>query len=155
MITATPAQIDRREGGEHALSVRAMIYLTIAVATAAAATVPSLARLRSNPHNWRDFVILTVAAATAQLFVVTTTRNQSMHAALVFAIPATLVLPPGLIALMAVAMHVPEWLKERYPWFIQIFNISNWVVSALAAWLTAHVILHAGLVRDGQARHAI
>ncbi len=30
--------------------------------------------------------------------------------------------------------HVPEWLRQRYPWFIQTFNIANVVLSGLAAW---------------------
>jgi diguanylate cyclase (GGDEF)-like protein len=29
---------------------------------------------------------------------------------------------------------VPEWLRQRYPWFIQSFNIANVVLSGLAAW---------------------
>ena len=36
---------------------------------------------------------------------------------------ALLLLPVGLVALLAVVQHVPEWLKMRYPWYIQTFNI--------------------------------
>ena len=35
--------------------------------------------------------------------------------------------------LVVVVQHIPEWLKERYPWYIQTFNISNYALSALAA----------------------
>ena len=32
---------------------------------------------------------------------------------------------------MAVVQHVPEWLKVRYPWFIQSFNIGNHTSTSL------------------------
>jgi diguanylate cyclase (GGDEF)-like protein len=39
---------------------------------------------------------------------------------------------------------VPEWLRQRYPWFIQGFNIANVVLSGLAAWS-----VRAAFARDG------
>src|SRR5437764_15005012 len=110
MITAIPARVERREEGANRLPISAMIFLVIVAATAAASGMASLTRFHPGAHNWRDFVILTTAAAASQLFVVNTTRNQSMHAALVFLIPAALFLPPGLIVLMGIATHIPEWL---------------------------------------------
>ena len=155
MITALPAHVEFRDEEASRLPLKAVVYLTLIAAATAAATVPAIARLHTGSNSWRDFLILTASAAVAQLFVVTTTRNQSMHAALVFAVPAALMLPPALIVLMAIAIHIPEWLKERYPWFIQTFNACNWVITALAAWLTAHVLLHAGLVHGNGARYAV
>jgi diguanylate cyclase (GGDEF)-like protein len=43
-----------------------------------------------------------------------------------------------------VLQHVPEWLRQRYPWFIQGFNIANVVLSGLAAWS-----VRAAFARDG------
>src|SRR5256885_1210338 len=55
--------------------------------------------------------------------------------------------PPGggLVGLVAVVQHVPDWLKRRYPWYIQLFNVSNYTVDALAAWAVAHVVLTTSL----------
>jgi putative nucleotidyltransferase with HDIG domain len=39
--------------------------------------------------------------------------------------------------LLVVVHCLPDWLKQRYPWYIQAFNISNYVVAGLAAWATA------------------
>jgi diguanylate cyclase (GGDEF)-like protein/putative nucleotidyltransferase with HDIG domain len=147
MITVMPApQVDYNSPPERSrLSSHALVYLMLVAATAAVATIAAFARMQPPTTKiWWDFAILVTGAAFAQLFVVTTTRNQSMHAALVFAIPATMVLPPGLIVLMAAAIHIPEWLKARYPWFIQTFNICNWMLSALAAWAIGHAILSLG-----------
>ena len=56
-------------------------------------------------------------------------------------LPTVFLLPPELIALMPIAMHLPEWLKVRYPWFMQSFNIANHTVDIFAAWAVAHLIL--------------
>ena len=45
-----------------------------------------------------------------------------------------MLLPPELVVVVCVVQHVPEWLRQRYPWFIQSFNIANAVLSGLAAW---------------------
>jgi putative nucleotidyltransferase with HDIG domain len=35
---------------------------------------------------------------------------------------------------------VPDWLKQRYPWYIQTFNIANYALAGVAAWAVAQVI---------------
>jgi diguanylate cyclase (GGDEF)-like protein len=155
MNTAIPSRVERYEDEIHRLPPAPMVYLTVVAAAAVAAALPAFAGFQTGRHDWRDFVIFTIAAAIAQVFKVETTRNQSMHAALVFAIPAALLLPPGLVVLLAITIHIPEWLKERYEWFIQTFNISNWLLSALAAWGAAHIILHSGLIHDSGGRYAL
>jgi diguanylate cyclase (GGDEF)-like protein/putative nucleotidyltransferase with HDIG domain len=131
------------------------VFLTVIAGAAAVTVLSAFTRFHTGSHSWRDFAILTIAAAIAQIFKVETTRNQSMHAALVFAVPAVLLLPPALVALLAITIHIPEWLKERYPWFIQIFNISNWLLSALAAWGTAYAVMHSGLIHQAGGRYAL
>ena len=56
------------------------------------------------------------------------------HTSVVFLVAAALLLPPELIVLIPLVQTIPEWLKERYPWPIQVFNISNYTLDALAAW---------------------
>jgi diguanylate cyclase (GGDEF)-like protein len=56
-----------------------------------------------------------------------------------------LVLPPELVVVVCVLQHVPEWLRQRYPWFIQGFNIANVVLSGLAAWSVRAVFAHDGV----------
>src|SRR5438477_5391143 len=61
--------------------------------------------------------------------------------------PAALILPPELLALVAVVQMVPEWLKMRYRWYLQTFNIFDYLLSAMAAWCVGRVVLleHAGI----------
>jgi hypothetical protein len=87
------------------------------------------------------------------MFVVITPRNQSYHMTIVFLVPAALLLPPELLPLIAVVQHVPEWVKLRYPWYIQSFNIANYALDLLAAWATAQVLLDASwLIGDESVR---
>src|SRR5947199_5304198 len=129
--------------GDTKLPVRATIYFFVIAAFAAAAALPLLAQLRVDTHGWITFIILGSAAAFAQLFVVRTPRNQSYHTTIVFLIPAVMLLPPELVALMGLVQHVPEWLKNRNAWYSQTFNICNYTLALLSTWAGFHAILGA------------
>ena len=59
-----------------------------------------------------------------------------------------MLLPPELVALMGLIQHIPEWLKNRSAWYIQIFNICNWTLAILAAYASFHGILQLGSGSD-------
>jgi diguanylate cyclase (GGDEF)-like protein len=87
--------------------------------------------------QWQEFALLVVGAAVAHYFVVHTQNNQVFHVGMAFTVAAALALPLRLIVLMCVVQHLSDWAKERYAWYIQAFNISNYVLAALAAHETA------------------
>ena len=122
------------------------------VAAAVAATMPFVARLDADTPGWTTFAILAVCVAVAQIFVVVTPANQSYHTTGVFLLPAALLLPPELVALIAFVQHVPDWLKRRLPFHIQAFNIANYTLATLAAWAVAHVILGSSAFGTTRAR---
>lgn len=130
-MTTTTTSTHRRSG----LPLAAQLYLA-AVWTVAAAACAWTARSSAppTPSEWRLAVLLAAGAAIAQLFVVVTPGNQSYHMTPVLVVAAAILLPPPLIVLVAVFQHVPEWLKERYPWYIQTFNIANYTLSGLATY---------------------
>jgi diguanylate cyclase (GGDEF)-like protein/putative nucleotidyltransferase with HDIG domain len=128
---------------ENRLSLGAKAYLIAVAALTAAIAVPQLVALAPSREDWVEFVLLASAAAVAQLFVVKTPRDQSYHTSIVFVMPAVFLLPLELVVLMAAVQHVPEWLKVRYPWFIQSFNICNHTINLVAAWATAQAVLDA------------
>src|SRR4029077_68299 len=114
------------------LATRAAVYFFVVAAVATAVSLPLLSRLSPHTPGWTTFVVLGSIAAVAQLFVVRTPRNQSYHTTIVFLIPAAMLLQPELVALMRLIQHIPEWLKNRSAWYIQIFNICNWTLAILA-----------------------
>ena len=144
-MSAVPADIslDDMAGEQRSdsqLPRRAALYFWLVVAAAVASTTPFLAKLGPTTHSWPTFVILGAAVAVAQIFVVVTPANQSYHTTGVFLVAAALLLPPELVALMALVQHVPDWLKRRLPFHIQTFNIANYTLAAMGAWGTAHLI---------------
>lgn len=127
----------------------------IAVSVAAVlVTAPFVVHLPSG-SDWLSFLALGAAAALAQLFVVRTPRDQSYHTAIVFLVPAALILPPGLVALVALAQHIPEWLNVRYRWYIQTFNIANWTLALMAASGAAHVVMISDVTEYSALRTAL
>ncbi len=107
---------------------------------------PFLPRLDQQRGGWLTFLILATSAAVAQLFLVRTGKNQSYQTSIVFLIPAALLLPPELVALVPVVQHMPDWLKNRTAWYIQIFNISNFTLAILAAYGGAHLVFRLALL---------
>jgi diguanylate cyclase (GGDEF)-like protein/putative nucleotidyltransferase with HDIG domain len=146
---------DQGSGPNERLPRNARIYFVLVAITAGAVTIPFLGRLQST-HHWTAFLILASAAATARLFVVRTPADQAYHTDIVFLIPAALILPPELLVLVAVVQMLPEWLKMRYRWYLQTFNIFDYLLSAMAAWGVGRVVLleHAG-ISDGALRLSI
>ena len=128
LTEATPSR--RRSG----LTFRAELYLLSMYAAALFACAYALSVSPPiDQADWRLAVLLGAGAAFAQLFVVLTPRNQSYHMTPVLVVAAAILLPPPLVLFVAIVQHIPEWLRERYQWFIQTFNIANYALSGLAA----------------------
>jgi diguanylate cyclase (GGDEF)-like protein/putative nucleotidyltransferase with HDIG domain len=129
----------------------------VAVGIAAVATaLPFLLRLDTQRSGWTTFGILAFGAAASHTYTVRTSRDTAFHTSWVFLIPSALLLPPDLVALFGVVMHLPEWLKERYAWYIQSFNICNYTLGNLATWGAAKLMLDAnGLVPDEHLRWSL
>jgi diguanylate cyclase (GGDEF)-like protein/putative nucleotidyltransferase with HDIG domain len=127
------------------------LYGIAIAAVALAIAAPLVVRLNPHTGGWVNFALIAAGAAIAQLFVVRhAQRNQSYHAHAVFLIPAILLLPPELLVLVAIIQHVPEWLKERYAWYIQTFNMCVFTVTNLATWAVVDKILHASSLIPNQ-----
>jgi len=112
----------------------ARLYVAGVMGAAAAAILASaLLGPWSNPRDWAAWLALSLAAALAQLLVVRTEKNQSYHLTITFVVASALVLPPGMVALLVLVQHGPEWVREKYTWYIAGFNIANYVLDALLA----------------------
>ncbi|OLD99934.1 MAG: hypothetical protein AUG91_05645 [Actinobacteria bacterium 13_1_20CM_4_69_9] len=152
--TDIPVVAEPGSGRSETLPRNARLYFLLVAGATVAATLPFMARLQDT-HHWFAFLILSSAAATAQLLRVQTPRDQAYHAAIVFLIAAAFLLPPELVALMGIVQHIPEWLKIRYRWYLQTFNICNYVLAAMAVWFLAHHILRWSAIQDHTLRLAV
>jgi diguanylate cyclase (GGDEF)-like protein/putative nucleotidyltransferase with HDIG domain len=163
-MSAVPSEINfrrepgSRDGRESHLSPSAIAYLVLMGIAASAAALPFGPRLQHEHslRTWGTFLLLASGAALAQVLLVKTPRNQSYHATNVFLLPAILLLPPELVVLVAIVQHVPAWLKNRTAWYIESFNICNYVLATLAAWGGARVVLRGDeLISNGDLRFAL
>ena len=128
-----------RPSADSGLSLPARLFLALTIGGAVAVTLPFLGRL---PHarDWAIFGVLVSAASLAQLFPARTPRDQTYATGVIFLAAGALLLPPELIPLMAAIPHVPEWLRVRYRWYLQTFNICNWTLALLAGYGVAQAV---------------
>jgi diguanylate cyclase (GGDEF)-like protein len=135
----------------------ASLYLACVFAVTVAATAPFFQNLAAGKPvtEWTAFVVLGIGAAISQIFVVRAGPNRSYHTSVLFLVAAALLLPPELIVLIGIVQNVPEWLKERYTWYIQSFNICNYTLSTLAAWGAFRLICPEGVFESSPAAFAI
>ena len=118
----------------------------VAFAAVIAAALAIFGESSSTPEWWA-FAVLLPLAAVAPLFRVPVGRNHSLHAGPAFVVAGALVLPPLLVVCLVVAVHIPLAIRNPYPWYIQTFNIANFTLSGLAAWLAVDAIGQEGELR--------
>jgi diguanylate cyclase (GGDEF)-like protein/putative nucleotidyltransferase with HDIG domain len=130
------------------LPVRAIVYLVFVVVGTVLVTSPFFAVLFQGEltESWTRFVILGTAAAVFQIFPVRSpARNQIYHTSIVFLCAAALLLPPEQLVLIGILVCLPEWLRERRAWYIQLFNMCNYTLDTIAAWAAATLVLNANV----------
>jgi putative nucleotidyltransferase with HDIG domain len=88
--------------------------------------------------DWDRFALLVALASVSQLLSFHLNRRRVFHTGIAFAVAAALLLPPELIIVLCICQHLPEWLRQRYPWYIQTFNMANYAIAGVAAWAAAH-----------------
>ena len=91
------------------------------------------------------FALLTLLATVSQLFMVDAPNRHSYHATPAFLLAGAFILDPVLLVPMVVLALIPEWVKYRYPWYIQTFNIATYLVNVMAAWAALHLVAPNGL----------
>jgi len=118
----------------------ATAFLAAVVLATTAAALPALLALGTDGGDLATFGLLAGAAAVAQMLLVETGKNYGFPIAVAFVVAGVLLLPVGLVALLGIAMHAPDLVLRRYPWYIRSFNTGNYTLDALAAWAAARAI---------------
>jgi putative nucleotidyltransferase with HDIG domain len=127
-----------------ALTPAAWLVWFATVLPAALILVAALPALPGDGH-WFRFGLLTAAASLAQLGSVRLSRNRVFHPAIMFVLAAVLLLSPEQVVLMCLIQHLGEWLRNRYAWYIQPFNIANYVLAVAASALLFDRLLAEGV----------
>jgi putative nucleotidyltransferase with HDIG domain len=120
------------------LTLAAWLYWLAIVAPAALGIL--LAAAHVHAVDWRRFATLALLASVSQLLSFHLNRRRVFHPAILFIVAGALLLPPELMILLVVMHCLPDWFKQRYPWYIQTFNIANYVTAGVAAWAAGQMI---------------
>jgi len=154
-VIQLPTHSALAEGKRDDFPPRAKAFMALVALLAVGVAVPPVLNLDTQTGGWRTFLVVVVAASLAQLFVVTTTRNQIYHTTAIFYVAGALLLPPEFVALLALVSHIPDWLKTRYPWYIQTFNILTFTVAVMATWGAVHLFSNHSPVGDARLSFAL
>ena len=98
------------------------------------------AGVRPSAEETAAFAVLSAFSAAAQLFRVDAPSQHSYHTTPAFLFAAVLLLDPSLLVPLGLIILVPEWIRYRYPWYIQTFNISTYLLNMLAAWAVFNAV---------------
>ena len=115
----------------------AAVYAGTVGLAALAATVAAVVGSTPTRTEWISFALLLPLAALAPRFRVAVGRNHGFHTGPAFLVAGALVLPPSLVVGLVLVLHLPVWSRDPAPWYILGFNLSNYTLSALAAWAVA------------------
>ncbi len=128
-MSSTPAPTFR------GLPARAQIYLLAVFGAAAGALLLELATAHVKELDPALFIVLAIFCATGNLFEVFAPANFSFQPNVVVFFAAALLMPPEAVAILAVLCYVPGWLVHRFPWYMVVFNVANYILAAMAALL--------------------
>ncbi len=133
---------DVEEDETNALPSLAKLYLgaVYACAIGVGALAVVAAGGRPSAEELAAFAVLSALAAAAQLFRVDAPNRHSYHTTPAFLLAATLLLEPSLLVPLGLLILLPEWLRYRYQWYIQTFNIATYLLNMLAAWAVFHLV---------------
>jgi diguanylate cyclase (GGDEF)-like protein len=126
------------------LSTAAQLWITSVLALGGVVLAVALARLIEAPGvlgiDAPGVWVLLIAAAIAHAFPVVAPRHQAYHATQAFLMASVLILSGPAIVLVILAAHTVEWLRRRRPWFIQLYNVAVYLVSAALAGASLTVL---------------
>ena len=111
----------------------ARIYIATVLATAAIAAVLSVLVAPPSLEHAPAALVLLVCACIAQQFKVKSPKHQSYYTTTIFFFAAAILVRPAFAIVIVLAAHALELLRVRYRWYIQAFNVANFVLCAIAA----------------------
>ena len=155
-MSSVPAVADR--AGWQTRRVRSLpplAALYVAVVCAAAVVAAVAAVIGHGPHEdaWTAFLLLLPLTAAAPFFRVAVGRNYSLHTGPAFIVAGVLVLQPLMVLGLVAALHISQFLHQRYPWYIHCFNVANYTISAFVAWFAVEAVEQVG--NDGDLTFAL
>src|ERR671935_1276209 len=119
---------------------RARLFMAATALAAGGVGAAALLYRPSEGRGWQAFLILAAAASVTQLFAFHTIRNQVFHTTPLFFVAGAVLLKPQFAVFLPLISHIGDWIRQRYAWYIQTFNIVNFTLAVMAAWWVGRLL---------------
>jgi diguanylate cyclase (GGDEF)-like protein len=83
--------------------------------------------------------VLLLCATIAQQFKVKSPKHQSYYTTTIFFFAAAVLFHPAYFIAIILAAHAVELIRVRYRWYIQAFNVANFILCSIAAGAIAGI----------------
>jgi len=117
----------------------ARIYVAAVLAAAVVAGVAGILLAPPRLERLPLAIVILVCATIAQQFKVKSPKHQSYYTTTIFFFAGAVLFNPGYIIGIIVAAHAVELLRVRYRWYIQAFNVANFVLCSIVAGAIAGI----------------
>jgi diguanylate cyclase (GGDEF)-like protein len=123
----------------------ARIYVAVVLVAAIIGAIAGILLAPPRLERLPAAIVLLVCATIAQQFKVKSPKHQSYYTTTIFFFAAAVLFRPAYVIAIILAAHVVELSRVRYRWYIQAFNVANFVLCSIAAGAIA------GVGQSGQA----
>jgi diguanylate cyclase (GGDEF)-like protein len=111
----------------------ARFYIASVLATGAIAALVTVVVAPPSLELAPVALVLLVCASIAQQFKVKSPKHQSYYTTTIFFFAAAILVRPAYAIVIVLGAHAVELLRVRYRWYIQAFNVANFILCAIAA----------------------
>jgi diguanylate cyclase (GGDEF)-like protein len=115
----------------------ARIYVAAVLAAATVAAIAGILLAPPRLDRLPAALVILLCATIAQQFKVKSPKHQSYYTTTIFFFAAAVLFRPAYVIAIILAAHVVELLRVKYRWYIQAFNVANFVLSAIVAGVIA------------------
>jgi hypothetical protein len=111
----------------------ARLYLGGVLALAASLAIIGTILDPVRPGGGAIAAVMLACATLAQQFKVKSPKHQSYYTTTIFFTGAAILLQPLYVVLIVVAAHAAEAIRVRQRWYIQAFNVANFVTCSMVS----------------------
>jgi diguanylate cyclase (GGDEF)-like protein len=111
----------------------ARIYVAVVLVAAMIGAIAGILLAPPRLERVPAAFVLLLCATIAQQFKVKSPKHQSYYTTTIFFFAAAVLFRPAYFIAIILAAHAVELIRVRYRWYIQAFNVANFILCSIAA----------------------
>jgi diguanylate cyclase (GGDEF)-like protein len=117
----------------------ARIYVAVVLVAAMIGAIAGILLAPPRLERLPAAFVLLLCATIAQQFKVKSPKHQSYYTTTIFFFAAAVLFRPAYFIAIILAAHAVELIRVRYRWYIQAFNVANFILCSIAAGAIAGI----------------